>query len=47
MAFDETLAARIHKVLARKNGIEEKKIFGGIGFFLNRAVKSVGKLPAK
>jgi hypothetical protein len=35
MAFDENLAARIHKALARKKGIEEKKMFGGIGFLLN------------
>src|SRR3954462_6976587 len=35
MAFDENLAARIRKSLARKNGVEEKKMFGGIGFLLN------------
>ena len=35
MAFDETLAARIRKSLARKKGIEEKKMFGGVGFLLN------------
>jgi TfoX/Sxy family transcriptional regulator of competence genes len=35
MAFDETLAARIRKRLARKKGIEEKKMFGGVGFLLN------------
>ena len=35
MAFDETLAARIRKNLARKKGIEEKKMFGGIIFMLN------------
>ena len=35
MAFDETLAARIRKNLARKKGIEEKMIFGGVGFLLN------------
>jgi TfoX/Sxy family transcriptional regulator of competence genes len=35
MAFDETLAARIRDALARKNGVEEKKMFGGIGFLLN------------
>lgn len=35
MAFDEDLAARIRKALARKKGIEEKKMFGGIGFLLN------------
>src|SRR5262245_17214963 len=35
MAFDETLAARIRKALARKKGITEKKMFGGIGFLLN------------
>jgi TfoX/Sxy family transcriptional regulator of competence genes len=35
MPFDETLAARIRKTLARKKGIEEKKMFGGICFMLN------------
>src|SRR5215467_14243224 len=35
MAFDETLAARIRDALARKKGVEEKKMFGGVGFLLN------------
>ena len=35
MAFDETLATRIREALARKKNIEEKKMFGGIGFLLN------------
>ena len=35
MAFDESLAARIRDALARKKGIEEKKMFGGVGFLLN------------
>jgi TfoX/Sxy family transcriptional regulator of competence genes len=35
MAFDETLAGRIRDVLASKRGIDEKKMFGGIGFLLN------------
>src|SRR6516164_11733602 len=35
MAFNETLAARIRDALARKRGVEEKKMFGGIVFFLN------------
>lgn len=35
VAFDEILAARIRKALARKKGIEEKKMFGGVGFLLN------------
>src|SRR5437764_1373447 len=34
MAFDETLAARIRDTLARKRGVEEKKMFGGVGFLL-------------
>ena len=32
MAFDESLAARIRDALARKPGVEEKKMFGGVGF---------------
>src|SRR3954471_13003543 len=35
MAFDETLAARIHEVLARKRGVEEKKMFGCVCFMLD------------
>ena len=35
MAFDETLAQRIRDALARKKNIEEKKMFGGIGFLLH------------
>jgi TfoX/Sxy family transcriptional regulator of competence genes len=35
MAYDETLAERIRQRLARRKGIEEKKMFGGIGFMLN------------
>ena len=35
MAFDESLAARIRQALARKKGVEEKKMFGGIGFLLH------------
>jgi hypothetical protein len=35
MAYDETLAERIRQALARRKGIEEKKMFGGVGFLLN------------
>ena len=35
MAYDESLAARIREVLDRQSGIEEKKMFGGVGFLLN------------
>lgn len=35
MAFDENLAARIRDALTRKKNIEEKKMFGGVGFLLN------------
>ena len=35
MAFDETLAARIRQNLARRKNVENKKMFGGIGFLLN------------
>lgn len=35
MAFDESLAQRIRQALTRKKGITEKKMFGGIVFFLN------------
>jgi len=35
MAFDEFLAARIRDALARERGVEEKKMFSGVGFLLN------------
>jgi TfoX/Sxy family transcriptional regulator of competence genes len=35
MAFDEPLAARIRDTLARTKGVEEKKMFGGVGFLLH------------
>jgi TfoX/Sxy family transcriptional regulator of competence genes len=34
MAFDEALAARIRQGFARRKGIQEKKMFGGVGFLL-------------
>jgi TfoX/Sxy family transcriptional regulator of competence genes len=35
MAFSEELVGRIRQGLARRKGIEEKRMFGGIGFLLN------------
>ncbi len=35
MAFDEALAARIRKRLARRAGMSEKRMFGGLAFLLN------------
>ena len=35
MSFDESLATRIRQALVRRKGIEEKKMFGGIVFFLH------------
>ena len=35
MAFSASLAARIRDALARRRNIEEKKMFGGVGFLLN------------
>lgn len=35
MAFSEALAERIRLALARRKNVEEKKMFGGIGFLLN------------
>ena len=32
MAYDEELAGRIRKVLARRRGVSERKMFGGIAF---------------
>ena len=35
MAFDESLAGRIRHALARRKSVQEKKMFGGVGFLLN------------
>jgi TfoX/Sxy family transcriptional regulator of competence genes len=35
MSYDETLAERIRHTLARRKNVEEKKMFGGVGFLLN------------
>ncbi|MBI2989080.1 MAG: TfoX/Sxy family protein [Deltaproteobacteria bacterium] len=35
MAYDEKLADRIRKVLARRKGLTEKKMFGGVAFLLD------------
>lgn len=35
MPFDQTLASRIRHALARKRGIQEKKLFGCVAFLLS------------
>jgi TfoX/Sxy family transcriptional regulator of competence genes len=35
MPYSESLAERIRQTLGRRKGIEEKKLFGGVGFLLN------------
>jgi hypothetical protein len=35
MSFDEILAARVRKMLSRKQGFSEHKMFGGLCFMLN------------
>ena len=35
MAFDEGLAQRIREVLGEREGIEEKRMFGGMAIMLN------------
>jgi TfoX/Sxy family transcriptional regulator of competence genes len=35
MAFSDALAERIRQRLARRRNVEEKKMFGGVGFLLN------------
>ena len=35
MAFSEALAGRIRQRLAPRKNVEEKKMFGGVGFLLN------------
>ena len=35
MAYSEELADRVREIVSRKKGIEEKKMFGGVGFLRN------------
>jgi TfoX/Sxy family transcriptional regulator of competence genes len=35
MAFSESLAARIREIVGRTAGIDEKRMFGGVGFLLH------------
>ena len=35
MAYDEALATKLRSILKDKSGIDEKKMFGGLCFFLN------------
>jgi TfoX/Sxy family transcriptional regulator of competence genes len=35
MGYDEELAARIRDLVSREQGVEEKKMFGGLSFLLN------------
>jgi TfoX/Sxy family transcriptional regulator of competence genes len=35
MAHSESLADRIREIVSRRKGIEEKRVFGGVGFLLN------------
>jgi hypothetical protein len=35
MSYDETLADRIRELIGRRKNLIEKKMFGGIGYFLN------------
>lgn len=35
MAYDEVLAGRVRDALGGRDGVTERKMFGGIGFMLN------------
>lgn len=35
MAYDETIAARVRAALADQEGLEEKRMFGGVAFLLH------------
>jgi hypothetical protein len=35
MAYDERLADRVRRALARRRGVTERKMFGGIAFMLD------------
>jgi hypothetical protein len=34
MAYDEKLAGRVRKILRNRNGVEEKRMFGGLCFMV-------------
>jgi len=38
MPYDETLAARVRKLLGRRKNLAEKKMFGGLGFLLDGSI---------
>ena len=35
MAYDEDLANRIRELVAAENGVDEKRMFGGLAFLIN------------
>jgi hypothetical protein len=35
MAYDEVLAGRVSEIITSLPGLEEKKMFGGVGYLLN------------
>jgi hypothetical protein len=35
MAYDEQLVSRVRPLLKRRRGFSEKRMFGGVGFFLH------------
>ena len=35
MAYDEQLAKRLSKLIAKRNGFHEQKMFGGLGYLLH------------
>ena len=35
MAYDDELAERVRAILARRRGVSEKKMFGGLSFLVN------------
>jgi len=36
MAYDEALAERVRSLLAAREGVSERKMFGGLAFMVNR-----------
>ena len=38
MSYDEKLSARVRTALARRRGVTEKKMFGGVCFLVNGAM---------
>ncbi len=47
MPYDESLVERVRKKLSRRKSVEEKKMFGGLGFLLNGNMLAAGNQSSR